>query len=643
MTVPSRTFAAVDFGTPATIAAAQLLVDNAIAAAIAAGRYPESLQAIAGLLPIYGVLPPDVLGLVLTSPDKQEWIGVTQAAIVLEESTVADVNANSYALAVSRIGVAAPSFRDAAMLTLDIGGEKKDVLASLYTNGFPASADGTAGDVADEAALALVNDSVLDDHTEIWVATYRQWWILEKTSGAALVANEVIAAASGGAARWLRKLEADPVWTAQLAWFVSTTGDDENAGDAAAPLATAKEFLRRMRMWKASGGYVLNHDGLAVGDAIVPSSLLTANDTPVATGQILIVKGEQTSVLPSTTTGASTATNPTTSTQTTLIDAAVASFAPYVGKMIITAAGVVGIIAAGGVGVATVSEWWTPDLVNGGAGAAAAAPGAGVTYNIVDFSDVACFVDTTGAPGGQICFMQCHIPAAAAAWRARLGTLAFAACKIDKASAVHNVGQSKVLAHYTSFHNLGTVPGVNSGEWFLVGSCVIGSTFGTQSLSTFRISSTLFYASALKAATPGASTGHTGTSNVQLLGLCGFFEWTLAQLDAIRLDRMATMTIMGDLYGSSSIAGTNGVRFIEGARIAVLAAKTPTIAGQASQFVTDVGSCYQALELHTGALAAAVVVAVGTWAGWAAAVVLNVSGFARKLLTSSGSALISTA
>jgi len=79
----------------------------------------------------------------------------------------------------------------------------------------------------------------------IWVETLECFWHRNPTSVAVADAITIIAAIGGG--RWERITSSTSLrFLSQADWYVSDTGDDENAGTLALPLATIEEVSRRI-------------------------------------------------------------------------------------------------------------------------------------------------------------------------------------------------------------------------------------------------------------------------------------------------------------------------------------------------------------------------------------------------------------
>lgn len=105
-----------------------------------------------------------------------------------------------------------------------------------------AGAGAGLGWVPNLAALALLPAT---SPYLVWVETLECFWHRNPTSTEAADAITVIAAIGGG--RWERITSSTSLrWLSQADWYVSDTGDDENPGTLALPLATIEEVSRRI-------------------------------------------------------------------------------------------------------------------------------------------------------------------------------------------------------------------------------------------------------------------------------------------------------------------------------------------------------------------------------------------------------------
>ena len=142
--------------------------------------------------------------------------------------------------------------------------------------------------VANVAALGAYADAPLDDGTPAWVGTLLCDWVLDRAS-TAVPDGITVVACSSGLGNWHR---GDPYnsWAFQTAWVIDqAAGDDENYGDAAAPLATHDELVRRI-------GTELGRGAPTIGIAFVGdySGNLDWNGCSVSDNVTLVYQGERT-------------------------------------------------------------------------------------------------------------------------------------------------------------------------------------------------------------------------------------------------------------------------------------------------------------------------------------------------------------
>ncbi len=127
------------------------------------------------------------------------------------------------------------------------------------------------------AALALLNvapegvNSSLPEGWEVYVQSKRAYFI-KRTSAVAPVAQVIVASTVTAGVQWWRKdcdaSDGNP-WVGQLAWAVNpATGNDENVGTPASPLASVPEFIRRLRGAKLNAIYSLSILGNVDADGI---------------------------------------------------------------------------------------------------------------------------------------------------------------------------------------------------------------------------------------------------------------------------------------------------------------------------------------------------------------------------------------
>jgi len=127
----------------------------------------------------------------------------------------------------------------------------------------------------------------------IWVETLECFWHRNPTSVAVADAITIIAAIGGG--RWERITSSTSLrFLSQADWYVSDTGDDENAGTLALPLATIEEVSRRISVgpiaqdttvWLLAGTTVtqanISVDGGGQGRTFTIRGIYTSDDPDV--------------------------------------------------------------------------------------------------------------------------------------------------------------------------------------------------------------------------------------------------------------------------------------------------------------------------------------------------------------------------
>jgi hypothetical protein len=219
---------------------------------------------------------------------------------------------------------------------------------------------------ANAAALALVPTTGRSSGSLAWVQTFRSYFRLDTTSEEAPNNKTVVAADGGG--NWLRVLDyRDPSWMTREEWTINaTTGNDENEGAMLTPLASWAEFARRVRQIERSITVRIETD---LEEAISGTFI-----SPT-TGITLTILGIPTDVVDAG--SVTTFTNPNTASNIpgTMTSAAVPSFTPYIGRMLIATDGYANwytpILDASDVGVPVLAfwatEWFDTDKPNNGA------------------------------------------------------------------------------------------------------------------------------------------------------------------------------------------------------------------------------------------------------------------------------------
>lgn len=497
--------------------------------------------------------------------------------------------------------------------------------------------------VATLAALTASDDSVA--FTTRMVGTVLRPYQLDKTSSATVDGISVVATASG-VGRWLAIFISVPHWSTQLNWEVdSVLGNDENSGifGASAPLKTAREFCRRVRTCNAGTVYTVNiaATGLPTTDTLRFNPIVNGDGAGTA---IVIFKGIITNAV-SSAFSASAATVAATSTQANVTDP-LNPWAANLGKLITMTSGaangaVAQILADLGANTARVTNWVFPLT-----GVFSATPAALDTYVIKT-------LPVSGAtPGGQSltarCSLRCQdLQLTSAVGVGLVGDMQFFAChslntawfpQAPQLSFTNFFGCAMQFTVLTTLFGNTNPEGIQFfGGGFLNCSCDVSVYGGAVFRSVFQ----------------GSRVRHNPGSNamggdVFFNTMCGFFDWP-AGGPAVELRRGMRGIIQPPagatgLYGTSA-TGTFGVTITEDSVLFLPATTTPVITGPSGDLNFDgMTTAYQQLELHTGALAAAVVVPLTTWANLVAAVVLNVSGFARNVLSyKSGAKIVSNA
>lgn len=163
-----------------------------------------------------------------------------------------------------------------------------------------------------------------------WVRSVEDMYVLNRSSALPADGINVVAGAVGGG-QWLRKNLGSERWRSQAAWEVDPgTGNDENTGAPAAPLATWAEFVRRMGPGNVD----------AIPQTINVTLLADLPDTDPITGSFLFVEtaalritGTATTVASGTLDAGSTNVVPN-SAPAKVVDAAIGDWTPFVGQRV---------------------------------------------------------------------------------------------------------------------------------------------------------------------------------------------------------------------------------------------------------------------------------------------------------------------
>lgn len=467
------------------------------------------------------------------------------------------------------------------------------------------------------AGLSSVNDIPLSEGTRMWVLTFRDTFELVKASTAVVDGVTVIATASG-VGRWLRRLEGDPVWTAQLNWDVNfVTGNDENSGLAGSgfPLKNIGEFVRRVRIATSGATYTVNvpTTGVPAGDVIRWSPQFNAN---VTSGDCtLLIKGTTTVAVASAFT-ATVATVAATNTQATVTDVTTV-WAAQIGQIITMTSGpALGATAVVlkdlGAGVARVSNWVFPAT-----GVFSANPAAGNTYEIRTLPTVATSSGSQGLSVRQrINFQDVTLTAPNSIAR----TSQFFGCRITFAGALNDADG---VVHVNSLFGcschlavLGIIASSNSPLLIQsFGGAFINCIVQVGALGGFSIRSVL---QGCRVRTTSLSQGLQG-GRIVISAQSGFFD-SPAGFPAIEVRNSLTFTILSTagatgVYGSGN--GTYGASFYEGSVTSIPTTTTPTLTGAAGDIDFE-GSATAIPELIAGAIVPAAS-ALTTWANLIAA------------------------
>ncbi len=215
--------------------------------------------------------------------------------------------------------------------------------------------------VANVAAFAAIDDTLLQDHTRARVTTFLDDFDLLKTSTLTFQTNVIIATQSG-TGRWVRRLQPNLVWQSQTDWAIDPLlGNDENTGTIASPLASGPELARRWGTW----GTIANNTILQIVSSLpLDNPLRIQINLPLApngaTATRFVIKGIRTQAA----TGALTGYTPlsrTTGATTRNTITATFDFTSHVNKTIRltsgTGLGYAAQIQIGGVNSATITPW----------------------------------------------------------------------------------------------------------------------------------------------------------------------------------------------------------------------------------------------------------------------------------------------
>jgi hypothetical protein len=524
--------------------------------------------------------------------------------------------------------------------------------------------------VPDLATLAALPTLTLDECCHVLVLKLDQKFEFSRTSTATPDGITIVAGNGGG--NWLRISSVSPRWSLQANWFVDpVTGNDENDGNTAATaLKTLAEWSRRVVRLHASTTpfYTITLlNDIPDTDIFRPTGEVDATDSN--NNVILIVmKGQRSAAFTGTTGAGSLVTVPSTNTQATFDGGVGFVPAAHIGKMIEILDGPPGAVTnrlawvlkqdAAGPTIARVSEYITvnPTTLPATTVALAAAPAAGVPYRVVNTTSFGPEFLGMGSPLFKYHFIDITLPTSAfpesftiTMIRANLST-----CSISR-------NTTSLLGGSGTFYGCGFSFVTSTEVGWLPGCAVatIGCAFVNAILivvvtGNATFSDTVVQSGAIRtvAEIPQPAFGGTFTGVLFPGGILrtagtrgvGVFD-SPANRSGIEIRRGGKMFVLGNLYGKDN--GEYGVDVREASSVqirnvsGVSPAIVPTITGALGDVQLDgATSWYQQLEAHSGALAAAVVVPLTTWAQWNAPVALNVSGFARNVVSHKTSANI---
>jgi len=245
--------------------------------------------------------------------------------------------------------------------------------------------------------LAAYDDAALADGCQAAIGSLLDTADLVRSS-TATADNITIWNTVSGVGRWIRRCLPNPTWLRQTDWAISpATGNDENVGTAASPLATDAERARRWGQWgiPANGTILQVLDSLPLDKSL--RLAVTMPETPnAATLTRFVVKCSETQMATGSLTGYTPLVRTTGATSRNLITSAV-NFTSHVNRKIRltsgTGSGYYAWIQAGGAGTATITPWVqevTSDTANPPS-AAVLQPGgitAGDTFEILEAASI---------------------------------------------------------------------------------------------------------------------------------------------------------------------------------------------------------------------------------------------------------------
>ncbi len=452
---------------------------------------------------------------------------------------------------------------------------------------------------ADIAELAAFDDRQISDGGLAHTSTVRSLWIKRVESPAPAGDGITIVATASGDGAWYRMSEC-PSWATErvaanaVSWYVdSATGDDENEGSVALPLATIAELTRRLTHLKRSVVYTVNVvAAVATSDLCDLSNrvLLSSNTTPNANPSLYFL-GVNTVTRTGTISVANQSDPATgaTGTQASVTDSIGTAWTP--GEFVYFDTGVgFHVLKDMGAGVARVGHMFTPgDPVASTNIRTVAAPTGGysvvtktawsapitgefgdvqVIFKNFNFSAIASSNTISVVGGKQMLVYECLMPnnASAQGFRATVRNLNFNGCLFGATAA--NFSAAAVATAY----NMSLCSFLGCDVVVVVG---VPTVFPQVTNCTFQGSGAA--ATACGCLRVGQSTQpQPGTMTIS--GWLSFYDWSTTN-SAIQIDGeskiVATASTQVNIWGSG---GTYGVRVKNGSVLVLPASAGPSAA-----------------------------------------------------------------
>lgn len=443
---------------------------------------------------------------------------------------------------------------------------------------------------ANVAALGAASTTGRSSGTTAWVNTFRCYFRLD-TASAEVPNGKTIVAANGGG-NWLRSSYRDLTWASQTNWEIDpTNGNDENTGIPSSPLATWAEFTRRVKTIGVSMTVTILDDIAEnlIGDfdASAVDLTLTVQSQPaeLATGTVLVAADPV----------------PATNSEGTLTSAAIASFAPYVGRIVectsTAAATCQTVVLADAAGTAQVPFWAKRTNFSN------PLPGAGAAIRVLDLrtvpsvrisganmSVIVRYFDITGTawistPANLSYYEACEITAV----RTPAGMIPyFVGCALKTGgTTVFMSGSRSTFVGGASFQNLTLQSSCAVG---FSGTIVYGRTLAVGNTSDF---------SELPTVLTGAGSG-LGVFNSPGVG--------------VAVQHGGAVQAAGPIYGDGNT--TYGMTVTDGGTVQIAEALTPTITGAIQALQVEGANTAISPLVPGGAVPAASPLTI--WADWAA-------------------------